>query len=125
VHPVPDATTWMFVSPDFAVDLELLDLVRLRDFRHLERETKRNYATDILLLLTFLSSRRARWKAAAERDLGDYRGLAVPRSGEPAAGRQVEMEPGGCRVHQAAQLGGGAAATGGRVPGRRPRRGLG
>jgi hypothetical protein len=50
----------MFVSPDFAVDHELLDFVRLSDFRHLERETKRNYATDIRLLLTFLSSRRAR-----------------------------------------------------------------
>jgi hypothetical protein len=47
----------VFVSPDFMVDLDLLDFVRSRDFRNLERETKRNYATDIRLLLTFLSSR--------------------------------------------------------------------
>ena len=63
----------VFVSPDFTVDLELLDFVRSRDFRSLERETKRNYATDIRLLLTFLSSRGLRWRAATERDLGDYR----------------------------------------------------
>jgi hypothetical protein len=47
----------VFVSPDFTVDPGLLDFVRSRDFRGLERETKRNYATDIRLLLTFLSSR--------------------------------------------------------------------
>ena len=32
----------VFVSPDFTVDLDLLDFVRSRDFRSLERETKRN-----------------------------------------------------------------------------------
>ena len=57
----------------FPVDADLLDFVRSRDFRHLERETKRNYATDIRLLLTFLSSRGVGWRAATERDLGDYR----------------------------------------------------
>jgi hypothetical protein len=63
----------VFVSPDFRVDPDLLDFVRSRDFRHLERETKRNYATDIRLLLMFLSSRGVGWRAATERDLGDYR----------------------------------------------------
>ena len=63
----------VFVSPDFTVDLDLLDFVRSRDFRSLERETKRNYATDIRLLLTFLSSRGVRWRAATEQDLADYR----------------------------------------------------
>jgi integrase len=63
----------VFVSPDFTVDADLLDFVRSRDFRNLERETKRNYATDIRLLLTFLSSRGVWWRSASERDLADYR----------------------------------------------------
>ena len=63
----------VFVSPDFTVDPGLLDFVRSRDFRSLERETKRNYATDIRLLLTFLSSRGVGWRSATEQDLGDYR----------------------------------------------------
>lgn len=37
----------VFVAPDFTVDLDLLDFVRSKDFRSLEQETKRNYATDI------------------------------------------------------------------------------
>ena len=63
----------VFVAPDFTVDLDLLDFVRSKDFRSLERETKRNYATDIRLLLTFLSSRGVRWMAATDQDLADYR----------------------------------------------------
>lgn len=63
----------VFVAPDSTVDLDLLDFVRSKDFRSLERETKRNYATDIRLLLTFLSSRGVRWMAATEQDLVDYR----------------------------------------------------
>jgi hypothetical protein len=47
----------VFVPPDLTVDPDLLDSVRSKDFRNLEGETKRNYATDIRLLLTFLSSR--------------------------------------------------------------------
>ena len=61
----------VFVSPDFTVDPGLLDFVRSRDFRSLERETKRNYATDIRLLLTFLSSRGVGWMSATEQDLGE------------------------------------------------------
>lgn len=63
----------VFLSPDFTVDLGLLDFVRSKDFRWLERETKRNYATDIRLLLSFLSSRGVRWREASEQDLADYR----------------------------------------------------
>ncbi|MFE2728934.1 integrase [Kitasatospora sp. NPDC059327] len=63
----------VFVSPDFSVDVDLLDLVRSKEFRGLERETKRNYATDIRLLLNFLSSRRVWWRRASEQDLADYR----------------------------------------------------
>jgi hypothetical protein len=33
----------VFVSPDHTVDADLLNFVRSRDFRHLERETKRNW----------------------------------------------------------------------------------
>lgn len=63
----------VFVRPDGAVDADLLDFVRSKDFRGLERETKRNYATDIRLLLEFLSSRRVPWRKATEQDLADYR----------------------------------------------------
>ncbi|MGW3465993.1 integrase, partial [Streptomyces olivaceoviridis] len=52
----------VFVSPDFKVDSDLLDFVLSKEFRNLERETKRNYATDIRLLLTFLSSRGVWWR---------------------------------------------------------------
>jgi hypothetical protein len=47
----------VFVAPDGTIDRDLLDFVRSSEFRNLERETKRNYATDIRPLLTFLSSR--------------------------------------------------------------------
>jgi site-specific recombinase XerD len=63
----------VFVAPDFTVDLDLLEFVRSNDFRWLERETKRNYATDIRLLLDFLWSRRVPWREASVRDLADYR----------------------------------------------------
>lgn len=63
----------VFVSPEFRVDSKLLDFVRSREFRRLERESRRNYATDIRLLLNFLSSRGARWWEASEQDLADFR----------------------------------------------------
>src|SRR5690606_26095638 len=62
-----------FVRPDGAVDTDLLDFVRSKDFRGLEREPKRNYATYIRLLLEFLSARRVPWRKATEQDLADYR----------------------------------------------------
>ncbi|POX50632.1 site-specific integrase [Streptomyces sp. Ru72] len=63
----------VFVAPDGTVDRDLLDFVRSHDFRNLERETKRNYATDIRPLLTFLSSRGVPWRRATRQDLADYR----------------------------------------------------
>ncbi|MFE3826360.1 site-specific integrase [Streptomyces sp. NPDC059092] len=61
------------VRPDGSVDRSLLDFVRSREFRVLERETKRNHATDIRVLLDFLSVRGAEWAVASERDLADFR----------------------------------------------------
>ena len=63
----------VFLAPDFTVDLALLEFVRSSDFRWLERETKRNYATDIRLLLDFLWSRKVPWREASVRDLADFR----------------------------------------------------
>jgi site-specific recombinase XerD len=63
----------VFVAPDFTVDLDLLEFVRSNDFRWLERETKRNYATDIRLLLDFLWSRGVPWREASVRDVADFR----------------------------------------------------
>lgn len=63
----------VFLSPDFLVDQRLLDFVRSSEFRWLERETKRNYATDYRLLFNFLSSRGVPWWEATRQDLGDYR----------------------------------------------------
>ncbi|MFJ5779898.1 site-specific integrase [Streptomyces sp. NPDC093094] len=63
----------VFVRPDGMVDVDLLDFVRSKEFRGLERESKRNYATDTRLLLEFLSSRGVPWRQATERDLADYR----------------------------------------------------
>ncbi|MFD7749735.1 site-specific integrase [Streptomyces sp. NPDC059698] len=63
----------VFVRPDGMVDSGLLDFVRSKEFRNLERESKRNYATDIRILLDFLSSRGVAWQQATEQDLVDFR----------------------------------------------------
>jgi hypothetical protein len=63
----------VFVAPDGVVDRDLLDFVCSAEFRYLERETKRNYATDIRPLLSFLSSRGVPWRRATRQDLADYR----------------------------------------------------
>ncbi|MGW7347894.1 site-specific integrase [Streptomyces sp. NPDC054854] len=63
----------VFVAPDGTVDPELLEFVLSGPFRYLERETKRNYATDIRPLLSFLSSRGVQWRRASRSDLADYR----------------------------------------------------
>lgn len=62
----------VFVAPDGTVDRDLLDFVRSVEFRDLERETKRNYATDIRPLLTFLSSRGVLWRQATRQDLAEF-----------------------------------------------------
>lgn len=63
----------VFVRPDGMVDTGLLDFVRSKEFRNLERESKRNYSTDIRILLEFLSSRGVSWQEATEQDLADFR----------------------------------------------------
>lgn len=63
----------VFLSPASVVDPDLLRFVRSKAFRALERETKRNYALDIRLLLEFLSSRGVWWREATQQDFADYR----------------------------------------------------
>jgi integrase len=62
----------IFLSPDYGVDPLLGLYVQSATFRKYAAETKRNYATDIALLLTFLRGRDKSWADAAERDLEDY-----------------------------------------------------
>jgi hypothetical protein len=62
----------IFLSPDYRVDPLLGLYVQSATFRKYTAETKRNYATDIALLLTFLWGRGRAWTDAAERDLEDY-----------------------------------------------------
>lgn len=63
----------VYVRPDGMVDTDMLDFVRSKIFRGLERESKRNYATDIRILFEFLSSRGLSWREATEQDLADFR----------------------------------------------------
>ncbi|MFF7985758.1 integrase [Streptomyces sp. NPDC007901] len=63
----------VFIAPNFTIDSNLLDFVLSEHFRFLERETKRNYATDIRILLTYLSSRGIYWRRASKQDLLNYR----------------------------------------------------
>ncbi|WP_436762768.1 site-specific integrase [Streptosporangium sp. V21-05] len=62
----------VFVRPDFIVDAELLEFVLSPTFRKLERESRRNYATDIRLLLNWLWRRGLPWRQATEGDLQAY-----------------------------------------------------
>ncbi|WP_370123752.1 site-specific integrase [Streptacidiphilus sp. MAP12-33] len=62
----------IFVGPDYRIDPVLLGYGSSRAFRGLAVETRRNYATDLTLLLTFLWSRERRWLDARSRDLEDF-----------------------------------------------------
>jgi site-specific recombinase XerD len=62
----------IFLSPDHRVDLLLSLYTRTSEFRRYTAETKRNYTTDIRLLLTFLWNRGKAWTDAVPRDLEDY-----------------------------------------------------
>jgi hypothetical protein len=62
----------IFLSPDYRVDPLLSLYGQSNVFRAYTSETKRNYATDIALLLTFLWSRGRGWTEATQRDLEDY-----------------------------------------------------
>ncbi|KMS76950.1 phage integrase family protein [Streptomyces viridochromogenes] len=67
----------VFVRPDFVVDAELLQFALWPDFRDLERESRRNYATDIRLLLSWLWRRGVHWRAATDADLRAYKEFRV------------------------------------------------
>lgn len=62
----------IFLSPDHQVDPVLGLYGQSRRFRGYTAETRRNYATDIGLLLTFLSGRDRVWTTATQRDIEDY-----------------------------------------------------
>ncbi|MFF3896874.1 site-specific integrase [Streptomyces sp. NPDC001812] len=63
----------VFFTAELSMDRALADFTRSSSFRYLARETRRNYATDIRLLLEFLSSRDRRWVDASPQDLRDYK----------------------------------------------------
>ncbi|MEU1506293.1 integrase [Kitasatospora sp. NPDC005748] len=62
----------IFLAPDHRVDGLLGLYVQCGSFRRHTPETKRNYATDICLFLTFLWGRGVVWEQAVERDLEDF-----------------------------------------------------
>ncbi|WP_324608730.1 site-specific integrase [Streptomyces sp. NRRL S-1824] len=84
----------VFVRPDGAVDADLLDFVRSSKFRNLQRESKRNYSTDIRLLLEFLSSRGAEWRQATHQDLDAFRDwrCEAPQNPERISGTKWDRE---------------------------------
>ncbi|WP_429428538.1 hypothetical protein [Nocardia sp. GAS34] len=63
----------VFVRPDFVVDTDLLKFVLSEEFHGLERETRRNYATDIRVLLSWLWRRGVPWRHATRSDMRAYR----------------------------------------------------
>jgi integrase len=62
----------IFLTPDYTVDWVLGLFGQSTKFRRYTSETRRNYATDIVLLLTFLFQRGRRWTEAVARDLEDF-----------------------------------------------------
>ena len=62
----------IFLSPDYRVDPLLSLYVQSARFHRYTAETRRNYVTDIALLLTFLWNRGRAWTDALARDLEDY-----------------------------------------------------
>ncbi len=62
----------IFLAPDYTVDPVLGLYGQSTTFRRYTTETRRNYVTDIALLLTFLSQRGRRWTEAVARDLEDF-----------------------------------------------------
>jgi site-specific recombinase XerD len=62
----------LFLSPDYRVDRLLSLYGQSTKFRRYTAETRRNYATDIGLFLTFLWGRGREWTEATPRDLEDY-----------------------------------------------------
>jgi hypothetical protein len=62
----------ILLSPDHRVDALLGLYLQSPKFRRYRAETRRNYAQDIALLLTFLWGRGRAWTDTVERDLEDY-----------------------------------------------------
>ncbi|MCX4757843.1 site-specific integrase [Kitasatospora purpeofusca] len=73
----------VFVGPDYRVDPLLCRFGQSSAFRGYEQETKRNYATDISLLLAFLSRRGRHWTDAREKDLNDFRSWRLDAPANP------------------------------------------
>ncbi|MEV7480411.1 integrase [Streptomyces halstedii] len=84
----------VFVRPDGIIDAGLLEFVLSHTFRNLERESKRNYSTDIRLLLDFLSSRDVEWRKATQQDLDDFRDwrCEAPENPERIGGTKWDRE---------------------------------
>lgn len=74
----------VFVGPDHRIDPLLCRFGQSSRFRGFEVETRRNYATDICLLLAFLSARGRYWTQARERDLEDFRSWRLSAPANPA-----------------------------------------
>jgi hypothetical protein len=68
----PFARDPVFLSPEYRVDPLLTRYAQSRSFRKHTRETRRNYATDLRLFLTFLSDRNHSWREATAKDFEDY-----------------------------------------------------
>ena len=58
--------------PDPRVDPQLSSYVQSIGFRRHTAETRRNYATDLRLFLTFLWGRKVNWQDATRKDVEDY-----------------------------------------------------
>lgn len=74
----------VFVGPDYRIDPLLCRFGQSSVFRGYEQETRRNYATDISLLLEFLSGRERHWMDAREKDLNDFRSWRLDAPANPA-----------------------------------------
>lgn len=62
----------IFLAPDYRVDRLLGTYGRSTKYRRYTEETRRNYATDVCLLLKFLWQRQTPWTVAVARDIEDY-----------------------------------------------------
>ncbi|MCX5310388.1 integrase [Streptomyces sp. NBC_00154] len=84
----------IFLSPDYRVDRALSLYVQSSKFRKYEPETKRNYATDIVLLLMFLWDRGKSWPETTGRDLDDYEDWRrfAPENSEQIGGSKWDRE---------------------------------
>ncbi|MBB5081505.1 site-specific integrase [Nonomuraea endophytica] len=74
----------IFLSPDYRVDPRLAAYARDKGFRSFTTETRRNYATDIGLLLDFLWRRGRAWTETQEQDLEDFEHWRRQEESNPA-----------------------------------------